>query len=109
MRSLGTIQRLPILLGVGHLVVSAAVFGLSFGAPHALGLPILLYVADFPASVLTFYIAGLAADPLRGIPSQLVWAGAVALLGSGWYYALGMLLRRWLRMHEAQGCSGGGS
>ena len=87
-------KALPVTLAGIHAAACIVVFGLAISDPVRSGLlPVTLYFADYPASLLM--------EPIRralhfdlSTEGRLLLDGIVyVILGSGWYYLMGSLLR----------------
>jgi hypothetical protein len=84
---------LAFLLTGGHAFLCITVFGLALSDPGRRGmLPILVYVADYPASL----VCEAVRRALHGhvpLPRLAVDGLTYLAIGSLWYYVLGTFLR----------------
>jgi hypothetical protein len=96
MMTLNTLMRwLPLSFAIAHALSAIAMFGMALHSPERGGLaPVAVYYLDFPCSLIF--------EPLRralhgdlGVSSRLIVDGSVyVVLGSLWFYAIGLMLRR---------------
>jgi hypothetical protein len=88
-------RRLPGTLALAHALVAMSAFGIALNSPERGGLaPIVAYWLDYPCSLLFERLRrGLHGD--LGVTGRLlVDASIYVILGSIWFYAIGVALSR---------------
>jgi len=86
------------LVGI-HFVLAISIFAVSLTAERRAGLPILVTIIDYPASILADWIIEI-------VPAIIGRETAMAIylvIGSIWFYFIGVLLRtiiqKFIRRH----------
>jgi hypothetical protein len=89
---------LPWVLAGVHAAVTVWLFGAAILSPERSGLlPVILYVADYPCSIVLNWLRNLL-HPDWSVESNLLIDGVVFLtLGSTWFYLIGLGVRSILR------------
>ena len=83
---------LPCLLAFAHAILVAVVFGSAISYPQRAGLlPLLVYAADMPISLVIERLSDALAPRYEGI--LLIECIGYLIVGSLWYFVLGYLLK----------------
>jgi hypothetical protein len=84
-------KRLPLTLAIVHAIVATIAFALAMSPLHGDIFPVLLSIVEFPASTLASWLSEL----LKATP--LIDAAIYVIIGSAWFYLIGMLVQRVIR------------
>ena len=86
-------KRLPWILFTVHFFLASLIFGISFTSPARAGLPIIVSLADYPASLFADWLTGIidfdAIHNWKRVFDCLIYI----LIGSSWFYLIGAFLR----------------
>jgi hypothetical protein len=86
---------LPVGLAGAHALLVVLIFGSAYVAPERNGLaPVLLLFIDFPCSVLIEAFRKFLDADVAYLQRLLIDAVAYLILGSCWFYAIGLLIRQ---------------
>jgi hypothetical protein len=90
-------KRLPWILAILHAAFAALIFGLAFTSNVRAGLPILITVADYPASILATWLCELVGDSLGSTATMTIDCLIYMSIGSIWFYFVGCLIIKVVR------------
>ena len=76
-----------------HLVFALTIFALSFTSDASSGLPILVIIVDYPASLLAQWLCELTPVGTHLHTSIAIQISVYTLIGSAWFYLIGVVLR----------------
>lgn len=87
------IKLLPLILASLHAVFAGTVFWLASHSPGLALLPVVVFYTDYPFSIVLDVVTNLF-DQTGSLESSL-WPGVLTfvVLGSLWYYCIGIVLR----------------
>jgi hypothetical protein len=89
-----TYKSLPLMLGSLHAIFAATVFGLAIRSPERGGLlPLLVYYVDYPLSIVLDGIRHILHRTGSLQYNLFADAFTFVILGSLWFYCIGILLR----------------
>lgn len=91
---MNVIKKLPLFLASVHVVFTILVFAPAISSPERWGLlPIPIYYADYPLSVLLIRISSLFGTGLSAQGKLAIDCLSFLIGGSLWFYCVGQLLR----------------
>ena len=85
-------KELPWFLAIVHAAIALLIFGIAATSEASAGLPILIVLLDYPASLLAQWLTELLPN-LGQTLENVIDAVVYTIVGSVWFYLIGWLLR----------------